>query len=112
MQEHQRKKHVVRFARGLYGHIKKYCRSYQEGKNKINNITSVKTNEETGKFNVVGFLNSCNNNDISNALKLVTKINGNEIEFEIETGDCKVLCVEVFWIKILKNVKKSNITAK
>ena len=47
-------------------------------------MTRVKTNED------VGFLNNCNNNNNkSNAQKITTKINGNEIEFEIDTGTCE-----------------------
>ena len=68
--------------------IKKCCRSYQEGKNKINNMTSVKMNEEVGNFNVVGLLNNCNNDNKSNAQK-ATNISSNDIEFEIDTGACE-----------------------
>ena len=50
-------------------------------------MTSEKTNKEAGKCNVVGFSNNCNNNNKSYAQK-ITKINGNEIEFEIDTGAC------------------------
>ena len=49
-------------------------------------MTSVKANEEASKFNVVEFLNNCNNNNKPNAQKMTTKIIGNEIEFEIDTG--------------------------
>ena len=89
IQQHERKKHVLCFVCGLYGLIKKYCRSYQKGKNKINNMTSVKTNEEAGMFNDVGFLNNYNNNNKSNAHKITTKINCNEIEIQIDTAACE-----------------------
>ena len=36
-------------------------------------MTTVKTNEEACKFNFVAFLNSCNNNNKSNAQKITTK---------------------------------------
>ena len=41
----------------------------------------------------------------SNAQKITTKINGNEIEFEIDTGACESAVSRTLWMKILESVK-------